>query len=174
MAKLFIQDIPTKDEVQSSLATLPGSTNIDSMSMYTNLLFMKVASEIENSLDSLLSKYNLSSGRFMLLFVLRGAQGGMRPSELSQQVGVTQATISGLINGLEKAELVVREGHQSDGRSFVIKLAPKGEQLIQEIFPQWSPRVTGLWGAISDAEKALLNGLLDRLMQNRAALYPRG
>lgn len=172
MAKLFIQDIPTKEEVQSSLETLPMTMNLDSMSLYTNLLFMKVASEIENSLDSLLSRYNLSSGRFMLLFVLRGAEGGMRPSELSQQVGVTQATISGLINSLEKAELVVREGHQSDGRSFVIKLAPKGEQLIQEIFPQWYPRVAGFWGAISEAEKMQLNGLLDRLMQNRGILYP--
>lgn len=171
MAKLFIQEMPSRDEVQASLTDL--NPSVDAMSLYSNLLFLKVASEIENSLDSLLSKYNLSSGRFMLLFILRGAPEGLRPSELALQVGVTQATISGLINSLEKAELVVREGHQSDGRSFVIKLSPKGEQMIQEIFPLWYPRVVNFWNVVTEAEKDSLNSLLGKMIQNKAALTPR-
>lgn len=174
MAKLFIQDMPSHEEVHTSLASLPTATEPDSKAVYSNLLFLKVASEIENSIDSLLSKYNLSSGRFMLLFMLRGAQTGLRPSELANQVGVTQATISGLINSLEKAELVVREGHQSDGRSFVIRLSPKGEQVIQEIFPQWYPRIVNFWNVVSDQEKDGLNQLMQKMIQNKAALTPRG
>lgn len=173
MAKLFIQDIPSREEVHTSLTTLPVAAEPDSMAVYSNLLFLKVASEIENSLDSLLSKYNLSSGRFMLLFMLRNAPAGLRPSELANQVGVTQATISGLINSLEKAELVVREGHQSDGRSFVIRLSPKGEQAIQDIFPQWYPRIVNFWNVVSSDEKVTLNGLMEKMIQNKAALTPR-
>ncbi|UXR64554.1 MarR family transcriptional regulator [Bdellovibrio bacteriovorus] len=173
MAKLFIQDIPSEEEVQASVLSLNSAVD-SAAALYSNLLFMKVASEIENSLDSLLAKYNLSSGRFMLLFMLRNSPAGLRPSELANQVGVTQATISGLINSLEKAELVVREGHQSDGRSFVIKLAPKGEQLIQEIFPQWYPRVVNFWNVISEQEKGSMNGLLAKMIQNKSALTPRG
>lgn len=172
MAKLFIQDIPSQEEVQASVQSLNSAA--DSAALYSNLLFMKVASEIENSLDGLLAKYNLSSGRFMLLFMLRNSPAGLRPSELASQVGVTQATISGLINSLEKAELVVREGHQSDGRSFVIKLAGKGEQLIQEIFPQWYPRVSNFWNVISEQEKGSMNDLLAKMIQNKSALTPRG
>lgn len=172
MAKLFIQDIPSHEEVQASVQSLNSDAN--SAALYSNLLFMKVASEIENSLDGLLSKYNLSSGRFMLLFLLRNAPTGLRPSELANQVGVTQATISGLINSLEKAELVIREGHQSDGRSFVIKLAAKGEQLIQEIFPQWYPRVENFWNVVSEEEKGSINNLLAKMIQNKSALTPRG
>lgn len=172
MPKLFIQDVPTQEEVHASLSSL--GPNPDSLSFYSNLLFMKLAIELENSLESLLTSYNLSSGRFMLLFLLRNSPQGIRPSELAQQVGVTQATISGLISSLEKAELVVRENHQSDGRSFVIKLGPKGEQVIQDIYPKWYPRVTGIWNVVNESEKQIMNGLLERMIQNKGLLNPRG
>lgn len=171
MAKLYIQSIPTEQEVQSSVQSLNATADV--ATLYTNLLFMKVAAEVESNLDTLLSKYNLSSGRFMLLFVLRNAPQGLRPSELSQEVGVTQATISGLINNLEKSELILRETHQSDGRSFVIKLSPKGHDLIQEIFPQWYPKLEAFWKVVGSGEKTELNGILHKMLQNSSALTIR-
>lgn len=171
MAKLYIQSLPNEEELKQSVIAL--NPNADATILYSNLLFMKVAAEIESNLDALLSKYSLSSGRFMLLFVLRNAPEGMRPSELSQAVGVTQATISGLINNLEKSELILRETHQSDGRSFVIKLSQKGQDLIQEIFPQWYPKLSAFWSVVGESEKSDLNNVLQKMIQNSAALIVR-
>ncbi|WP_295900540.1 MarR family winged helix-turn-helix transcriptional regulator [uncultured Bdellovibrio sp.] len=168
MAKLFIQNLPSKEEFKAAATRL--HEEVDSSALYTNLLFMKVATELENYLDGLLAPYNLSSGRFTLLYLLSDAPEGLMPSELSQRVGVTQATISGLINSLEKAELIKRELHQKDGRSFVIKLADKGEALIKEIFPQWAPKVAAFWNQVSLEERSDLNGILDRMVKNTSML----
>ncbi len=168
MAKLFIQSMPTPEELQSSVSRI--HEGVDSTPLYTNLLFMKVASELDNYLDGVLAPYNLSSGRFTLLHLLHNAPEGMMPSELSQRVGVTQATISGLLNSLEKAELVKRELHHKDARSFVIRLTDKGQTLIKELLPQWSPKLAAFWGQLSEHELTFIQGLLEKMIKNTAVL----
>ncbi len=164
MAKLFMQELPTKDELRNSVTRLDQSA--DSSALYANLLVLKIANELENYMDSLLAPYNLSAGRVTLLFMLNNAPEGLMPSELSNKVGVTQATISGLLNGLEKAELVKREMHQKDGRSFVIKISEKGEALLKELIPIWSPKISEFWRTISAQELDQIGGALEKLIKS--------
>lgn len=168
MAKLFIQTIPTEEQVRESINRL--QEGVDATPAFLNVLFMKVATDMENYTEQVLAPYNLSGGRFMLLFLLRDAPQGLIPSEISNQVGVTQATISGLINGLEKQELVRRETHEKDGRSFVIKLTEKGDALLREIFPQWNPRMTAYWMQFSPEERQLMKQLFGKLAASTGLL----
>lgn len=163
MAKLFIQELPSHEELQSSISRLHQDS--DPWVMYSNLQFHKVATELENQFDSFLAPHNLSSGRFTLLYLLNDAPQGIIPSELSHRVGVTQATISGLINSLEKSELVKREMHEKDGRSFVIKLTDKGQNLIRELIPQWVPRVASFWSQFSAEERPLVSQILEKMVK---------
>lgn len=168
MPKLFIQSLPSPEELKSSLSRLQVSG--DPWSMYANMLFMKVATELENHFDSFVSPHNLSSGRFTILYILNDSADGLMPSELSQLVGVTQATISGLINGLEKAEFLKRETHKNDGRSFVIKITEKGSQLIQQLTPLWMARVDEFWGQFqNEEERAMVSKILDKMVKSTAA-----
>lgn len=168
MAKLFLTTIPSQEDIQASASAIfPG---VDPTTIYTNLLFRKAATDVENHYDNFFAKYNLSPGRFTLLLLLRKKPEGLMPSELAQKVGVTQATISGLINSLEKAGLVARETHEKDGRAFVIKLTSKGQGLLNKIAPEWYPRVMKFWSVFSDEEKAVLNTMLTKLTQNIHAL----
>ena len=125
---------------------------------------MKVAAELEMSLDNILSQYNLSSGRYTLLYVLKGAPNGLMPSELAQSVGVTQATISGLLNSLEKAGLITREVHPRDARSFMVKLTQKGDETLKEIFPKWYPLIQSFWSQFSEHETKEMNQYLHKLL----------
>lgn len=168
MAKLFIQELPTHEQLQNSISRLHQDS--DPWVLYTNLQFHKVATELENQFDNFLAPYNLSSGRFTLLYILNDNPAGIIPSELSNRVGVTQATISGLINSLEKAELVKREMHAKDGRSFVIKLTEKGEALIRELIPQWVPRMSSFWGQFSTEERPVVSSILEKMMKHTAVM----
>ncbi|KYG65959.1 transcriptional regulator [Bdellovibrio bacteriovorus] len=168
MAKLFIQELPSHEELQSSISRL--HENSDPWVLYSNLQFLKVATELENQFDSFLAPYNLSSGRFTLLYILNDTPAGIIPSELSHRVGVTQATISGLINSMEKAELVKREMHEKDGRSFVIKLTDKGQTLIRELIPQWVPKVSSFWGQFSADERPLVSSILEKMVKHTGAI----
>jgi len=164
MPKLFIKTLPSQEELHQSACQI--YTKADPMTIYTNLLFRKLSTDIENINDNFFAKYDLSPGRYTLLLLLKKSPSGLMPSELAHKVGVTQATISGLINSLEKAELVARESHEKDGRAYVIKLTTKGQNLIQKIAPEWYPRVSNFWNQFNDSEKKQLNALFERMIQN--------
>lgn len=164
MAKLFLTTLPSQEELTTSACQI--FPEAEPLSVYTNLLFRKISTDIEIQYDNFFAEYDLSPGRFTLLMLLRKNPSGLMPSELAQKVGVTQATISGLINSLEKATLVARETHEKDRRAFVIKLTQNGHDLIQKIAPVWYPRVMSFWGQFSKEEKEILNGLLERMVKN--------
>ncbi len=164
MAKLYFTEIPSREDLQQNAALM--YPNLDHLTLYSHILFRKITTELEINLDSFFSRFNLSSGRFTLMVLLQGTPGGLMPSELAQKVGVTQATISGLINSLEKAELVKRTTHQRDGRSFVILLTDKGQSLCNEILPMYHERITQFWSSFSDDEKNQLNGLMERMIKS--------
>lgn len=168
MAKLFLQELPSHEELQNSISRMHEGS--DPWILYSNLQFLKVATELENQFDSFLAPHGLSSGRFTLLYILNDNPAGIIPSELSNRVGVTQATISGLINSMEKAELVKREMHEKDGRSFVIKLTDKGQALIRDLIPQWVPKVSNFWGQFSAEERPLISGILEKMMKHASGL----
>ncbi len=162
MAKLFLTTLPSIDDLRQTVNY--GLPEVDPLSMYTHLLLRKVSSDFETNLESFFSRYNLSTGRFTLLLLLSTNPQGMVPSELAQKVGVTQATISGLINSLEKNELVKREVHEKDGRSFVIRLTEKGSRLFQEITPIYFDRVQKFWSAFGESEKKDLGQLFGKMI----------
>ncbi len=163
MAKLFLTRLPTEAELEQTRLLHP---EIDSISMRSHLLLRKLSTDLETHLDAFLSRYNLSPGRFTLLAILRGHENGLMPSELAQFVGVTQATISGLINSLEKAGLVERKSHQKDGRAFVIHLTQKGLDLTREIGPLYYSRLQTFWSQFSHNEKAELNVMMEKMIHS--------
>ncbi|MNJ92652.1 Transcriptional repressor MprA [compost metagenome] len=165
MAKLFLTQVPTEVDLEKN--RLDFHPEIDSTSMRSHLLLRKISTDLETNLDAFLSRYNLSPGRFTLLLVLRSnRETGMMPSELAHTVGVTQATISGLINTLEKAELVERTTHEKDGRAFVIRLTSKGHETVGTIAPEYYSRLNTFWAQFSQDEKKSLNGFLEKMITN--------
>lgn len=168
MAKLFIQDIPTREQLDLTFKDRHGLK--DTWPLYTNFLFMKVATELENALDAMLAPHNLSSGRFTLLLLLQGFDEGMMPSEMSAKVGVTQATISGLLNGLEKAGHIKRESHEKDGRSYVIKITEQGANLVNTLFPAWIPTIEKFWNQVADDHRSALDQILLKMVHSTKIL----
>ncbi|XGC80145.1 MarR family winged helix-turn-helix transcriptional regulator [Bdellovibrio bacteriovorus] len=168
MAKLFVQSLPSQEELHTSFQRL--FEGADSKAMYSNLVFLKIATALENHFDNFLLPHNLSFGRFTVLALLSSTPEGIVPTELASRVGITQATMSGLLNGLEKAELIRREEHQNDRRSFLIKITDKGENLIKHILPQWAPEVAAFWNTFSQDEMNGMNQLMGKMIQNLSML----
>ena len=89
----------------------------------------------------------------------------MMPSELAQQCCVTQATISGLLNSLEKAGLTKRETHLSDRRSCIIVITENGKELVEKIRPEFFNCLNQLMDQFSDDEEQKMVSWLGRLNQ---------
>jgi len=162
MAKLYITEVPTKDALQQSVEQY--FPQIDAQALEAYLTFRTLNSEMDILLDEFFSNYGLSAGRFILMSMLRSSKDGMMPSELAQRVGVTQATISGLINNLEKAGLANRQTHQQDGRAFVIRLTEKGTELIDKLSPQFFTRVKTMMSNIDPSQQEQLANISRKLL----------
>lgn len=161
MPKIFLSEVPCSQEFMQTLQkALP---EINNQTLYTYLVLRKVTTDLENALESYFSHYNISAGKFVLLMSLYLNSEGMKPSELAQHCGVTQATISGLLNGLEKSQLIVRETHNQDGRAYVIKLSEYGVKLINNIRPEFFSCIGKMFDSFMAEERQALCGLLERL-----------
>lgn len=167
MAKLFIQELPSLEDFDKNHVKAEVGQKIEYV--YSSLLFAKIGNEIENSHDALLAPYGLSFGRFLMLsFLLRKEnEAGLKPTEMAQHLGVTQATMSGLISNLEKSGYIEKEINGQDARSYSIKASTRGQEVYKEIVPIWADKVSEWFGTITPEEYSQLMELIRKLLASK-------
>jgi DNA-binding MarR family transcriptional regulator len=74
--------------------------------------------------------FNVTLPQFDLLAQLEREPTGLRLSELSQRMMVTNGNLTGLVDKLESQGLVVRERSSSDRRAIHVRLTRKGASLF--------------------------------------------
>jgi DNA-binding MarR family transcriptional regulator len=94
------------------------------------------------------------------------------PAELADEAGVTRATMTGLLDTLEKDNLVARESDPNDRRTVLIRLTDKGRSLLEGLLPDFFRRVCAVIDPLSEDERLQLVGLLQKVQQGLAAATP--
>jgi DNA-binding MarR family transcriptional regulator len=144
---------------------------LDILSVETCLVFLQTTADVYQSLEVHFARYNLSMGKFTLLMqLLQAGDFGLTPSQCADRTGVTRATITGLVDGLEKDELVARKPDPEDRRSVYIQLTQKGQQLLDRMLPDHFCRTTNLMGNLSTTEKKTFIKLLAKLQSGTSAM----
>ena len=88
--------------------------------------------------------------------------GAMTPTELARRAGIHAATLTGILNRLERDGWIVRERTEHDRRA--VRLAPVPDR-VREIFGHYSGMDSALdeiLGTYSDADLELITGFLAR------------
>lgn len=127
---------------------------------------LSLASAIDRDCAALLAPHGLSEGRFVLLFLLDAAGDGLAPNVLAEQSGVTRATVTGLLDGLEREALIERTADSTDRRALRIQLTRKGKQMAKKVVDQHGRWIAGLFGNLSATERRQLTTLLDKVALN--------
>ncbi|MNZ93371.1 Transcriptional repressor MprA [compost metagenome] len=130
---------------------------------------LSLAASIDRDCARQLAVHGLSEGRFVLLFLLDAAGDGLAPSRLAEQAGVTRATVTGLLDGLERDALIERQAQAGDRRALRIRLTDQGRQLAATVVEQHGRWIAGLFGGLTAAECSQLAGLLDKVAVGLAA-----
>lgn len=108
--------------------------------------------------------YDLSEGRFSVLMRLLGEPGQMlSPSQLAQSLGVTRATMTRLLESLERSGLVERRLDVDDRRMWLITLTPSARSHLEEMLPSHFQRIKQVMDVFSEAERDQLIALLLKL-----------
>lgn len=92
--------------------------------------------QIETLRKADLQKHGFSEGRMMVLITLWFHQHKMNSSEVAQHIGVTRATMTGLVDGLEKDSYIQKVHCKEDRRVQYLELTDKGHQFLNTIIPE--------------------------------------
>jgi DNA-binding MarR family transcriptional regulator len=128
MPLLMLKDLPRYDCLIQAAERCP-TLQPSACDAFLNLL--RTGDDVFAVVDRFLSGHDISQGRFTVLMLL-----GMEcddederpatPATLAEQAGVARATMTGLIDTLEKDRLVVREPDPVDRRTIHVRLTGEG------------------------------------------------
>jgi len=165
---LILKDLPDA-HILSKFAERYEDVDIDRVIQF--LMLLRVGSDLSSALDGFLAKYGLLQGRWWVLILLMREQNLMSsPSILAEKAGVSRATMTGLIDGLDKEGLIKRVADNEDRRKFHIKLTSAGQEKLDQIMPEYYRRVGKLMGALSPEEGDSLASILTKLQLNKETL----
>jgi DNA-binding MarR family transcriptional regulator len=143
----------------------------DSASVETYVYFLRVAGDIFAQQQAFFGRYELSEGKLVVLQLLRQApQYRLTPSALAEAAGVTRATMTGLLAGLERSGLVKRAQHPEDGRMLSIELTEPALDLFERLLPERIHRIAAFMSYLSEEEQHRLHALLEKMERGLPAL----
>lgn len=162
---LQVKDLPDAEVLKKFAERYPDA-DIDQVLQF--LTFLRVASDLSNGLDQFLGSYDLLQGRWwVLLLLMREDDLSSGPSKLAQQAGVSRATMTGLLKGLQRDGLVTRGTDNTDRRQSLVKLTKAGQSKLDDVMPDYYQRLNQLMSVFSKDQGDQFMSLLVQLKNQR-------
>jgi DNA-binding MarR family transcriptional regulator len=181
MPHLLLKDLPRYECLLEAAKEFP---DLDPSAAEAFLHLLRTGDDAAGVTEHNLSEHGISTGRFGVLMLLwrsihpRAAQllgadecvaGPRTPAELADAAGVTRATMTGLIDTLERDDLVKREPDPDDRRMMSVRLTAKGEKFLRNFLPVHFKTIAGLMGTLTESERKTLVRLLGKVQQQATA-----
>ena len=84
-------------------------------------------------------------------------------AQVSRQVHLSPATVTGIVDRLERNGFVERERRSKDRRKICLNLTPKGEERLQTMDPSLQDRFLARLMGLDEAEQAQMLAVLQRI-----------
>lgn len=177
MPYLLLKDLPRYDCLLEAAKDYP---QLDPSAVEAFLHLLHAGDEVFGVTDRNLSEHHISHGRFGVLMLLwqsgqpRPAKqpgnaecvsGPRTPAELADAAGVTRATMTGLIDTLERDGFVNREPDSKDRRQMSVRLTSRGEMFLREFLPGHFQAIAALMSPLTEPERKTLVRLLVKIQQ---------
>jgi DNA-binding MarR family transcriptional regulator len=85
-------------------------------------------------------EYDLSPSARQVLAVVEGAGEPLEPSVIAERLLTTTATMTSLLDTLEKRGLIRRMPHPDDRRKLLIEITPEAQAIVDELLPSLHAR----------------------------------
>ena len=111
----------------------------------------------------------LSQTEWRIVAIL-GARPPMTLNQMATRAGRAKSQLSRGVSGLVRRKLVSRTGDDSDGRSALLSLAPKGQAAYKVLIRSAAERNDFLLNGLSASDKAALLRMLDHVIERARLL----
>lgn len=170
---LMLKDLPRYECLLKAAKEFP---DLDPSASDAFLNLLHAGDECFRAMEVNLGRHNISQGRFGVLMCLlnqcrcKGTDAALSPAELADRAGVTRATMTGLIDTLERDGLVTRAQDPDDRRMMHVCLTQKGRELLHEMLPEHFRRMATLMQTLTESERKTLVRLLHKIKEQAAAI----
>ncbi|WP_213620461.1 MarR family winged helix-turn-helix transcriptional regulator [Paenibacillus sp. J22TS3] len=144
--------------------------DVDAQAVLVASRLMAAGTKLGHAAEIHFSRFGLSTGRYRLLADLEDHEGEQLPSQLAEHLSVTRATVTGLIEVLERDGLVSRRASSVDGRQKAVILTEKGAKKLQEMAHEHFTRLEAMVSLLTLEERGVFLDLLGRITQGMSAL----
>ena len=114
------------------------------------MALLRTAALIDRACAAELGEYDLTEGRLSVLLVV-ASDPGATPAAIADQLGISRAAVTGLVDGLERQALIERQTVPGDRRSTAIALTPAGQDALDRIGPAYGSWLRQLADGVSPA-----------------------
>ena len=120
-----------------------------------------------------LRQHDLSAAGRETLAVLDGADGPLSPGVIAERLIVTAATMTSVVDTLERRGMVERTIDKADRRRQLVSITPAGREAVDAFLPQIVTLQTELMRDFTEDERAQLTSYLDRMREALTELGER-
>ncbi len=119
---------------------------------------------IENHVRKALgTQFKTTLPRFDLMAQLERFPDGLQMGELSRRMLVTGGNVTGIVDQLEGAGLIVRTEDPADRRAYLVKLTKEGRRIFGQMAVEHESWIVNLFSGIPKREQRVLNESLSHL-----------
>ena len=129
---------------------------------------IRTADLVFDRIGRLLRPLGVSAAGGLALGLLRD-HGDLSPSEIGRRLIVTRATVTGVVDSLERRGYVRRVPNPADRRSVLVELTPDGRRVVQEVRTLIHRNEKAWMSLLSDEELRAYIELLHRVQQGVGA-----
>ena len=125
-------------------------------------LLAKVTTAYRNAIERHMGEIGLHSGQAFVLIELWN-KDGMRPVDIARRLDIKPPTVSSMLRGLEKINLVKTEETDGDGRSVRVFLTAKGRNIRSDVERRWIDVEAECVGPLTSTDRLVLLDVLRKL-----------
>lgn len=118
---------------------------------------------LEKNIAALLNPFDLSPATGLVLSILADSETPVSPNEIANQLIISRASVTSLLDSLEKRGYAGRRPHPSDRRMIWVELTDLGRQIADEFRPVVHQHQKAWLDVLNEKEQEQFVEMLHRL-----------
>lgn len=132
---------------------------------HIGMLLVRVGDNVLDAIDLDLASYGITESKLdlLILLTLHEANDQVSPSAIADRLGIRRATVTSLLDWLEKRDWVAREHSAKDRRMIYVKITPAGRALVEQVLPTFWASCASLAIDLEPEEREFFAKILGKL-----------
>ena len=167
MQRLGLKDLPRYECLVAASKQFP-DLNPSACEAFMHLI--RASDEVWRVMNGHFNAHDITQGRFLVMMLLLEKKDTecprpSTPAALAELASVSRATITGLLDTLERDGFVRRAPDAADRRQIAVHLTPAGQEFMNRLLPTHFQLINGLMANLTEAERKTLVKLVHKIVE---------